>query len=153
MSPDAPVRVRVLKLPESSDLPLPERATPHSSGFDLRASVEGGVAVLPGGRALVPTGIAVAIPEGYEAQVRPRSGLAWKQGLTLLNPPGTIDSDYRGEIQVLVVNLGAEPVTIRRGDRIAQLVVQRVPQVVLEAVDSLPESERGDGGFGHSGTR
>ena len=106
----------------------------------------------PGERAQVPTGLAIALPCGYEAQVRPRSGLAWKTGLTLLNTPGTVDADYRGEVIVLAVNFGTEPVTIRRGDRIAQLVVQRVPEVVLEAVEVLPETARGAGGFGHTGT-
>lgn len=124
----------------------------QSSGFDLRACVEDSLDVPPRGRALVPTGIAIALPDGYEAQIRPRSGLAWRDGITLLNTPGTVDADYRGEIRVIVVNLGDRPVTIRRGDRIAQMVIQEVPRAVLEETDSLPSTDRGPGGFGHTGT-
>jgi dUTP pyrophosphatase len=150
---DAPVRVRLLRLPKAADLPVPERATRHASGFDLRACVDDSVVVAPGGRALVPTGFAMAIPEGFEAQVRPRSGLALRSGITMLNAPGTIDSDYRGEVAVIVVNHGDAPVTIARGERIAQLVVQRLPEVELELVDELEETARGTGGFGHTGVR
>ena len=153
MSASEPVRVRVLRLPEAADLPLPEKATAASAGFDMRACVAESIVIGPGERALVPTGFAIALPEGYEAQVRPRSGLALKTGLTLLNTPGTVDADYRGEIRILVVNHGESPVEIRRGDRVAQLVVQRVPEVVLEPVSELPGSARGGGGFGHTGTR
>lgn len=148
-----PLQVLVRRLPEGRDLPLPRRATPHASGFDLRARLERPLILEPGQRALVPTGIVVALPPGFEAQVRPRSGLALKQGLTLANSPGTVDADYRGEVGVLLVNLGQEPVTVRRGDRIAQLVPQRVPEATLIEVESLPETERGPGGFGHTGTR
>jgi len=144
-------RVLVRRLPEADDLPLPERATEGSAGFDLRARVDGGVELAPGAWAMIPTGVAIALPSGHEAQVRPRSGLAARHGLTLLNTPGTVDSDYRGEIQVIVVNLGRERYTVRRGDRIAQLVVHRLPDVEFEAVDALPDTRRGDGGFGHSG--
>ena len=144
------VRVRILRLPEARDLPLPQKATTQSSGFDLRARERRVIA--PRERALVPTGIAIALPEGYEAQVRPRSGLAWKTGVTLANAPGTVDADYRGEVSVILVNLGDVPATIERGDRIAQLVVQRLPRVRLEEVDSLPATERGAGGFGHTGS-
>jgi dUTP pyrophosphatase len=147
------VEVLVRRLPEGRDLPLPQRATPHASGFDLRARLEQPLLLEPGQRALVPTGIVVALPPGHEAQVRPRSGLALKQGLTLLNSPGTVDADYRGEVGVLLVNLGSEPVRVRRGDRIAQLVVQRVPRAELVEVESIPDTERGPGGFGHTGTR
>jgi dUTP pyrophosphatase len=140
-----------MRLPGASDLPLPERASSGASGFDLRACVPAPVTIAPGARALVPTGIAIALPEGHEGQVRPRSGWALARGCTLLNSPGTIDADYRGEIGVIVVNHGAEPVTIARGDRIAQLVVQRLPEVTLIAVDELPGTERGAGGFGHTG--
>ena len=140
-----------MRLPGTADLPAPERASPGASGFDLRASVPAPVTIPPGGRTLVPTGIAIALPSGYEGQVRPRSGWALKQGCTLLNSPGTIDADYRGEIGVIVVNHGTEAVTIGRGDRIAQLVVQRLPEVTLVAVDELPGTERGAGGFGHTG--
>ena len=151
MSHASRLTVSVRRLPGASDLPLPERATAHASGFDLRAAVTGTVVVPAGGRVLVPTGVAIAVPRGYEAQIRPRSGLALKSGVTLLNSPGTIDADYRGEVGVIVVNHGTGPVTIERGDRIAQMVIQTVPEVVLEAVDELPETDRGAGGFGHTG--
>ena len=153
MSGAGPVEVRVRRLPAAADLPLPARATAGAAGIDLRARVDGEIAVPPGGRALVPTGIAIALPEGCEAQVRPRSGLALEHGLTLLNSPGTVDADYRGEIAVILVNLGDAPARIRRGDRIAQLVVQRVPATTWVEVDDLPATERGGGGFGHSGRR
>lgn len=146
------VEVRVRRLVEAEDLPLPVRATVGSAGIDLRARVDGEIAVRPGARVLVPTGIAIALPEGYEAQVRPRSGLAVEHGLTLLNSPGTVDADYRGEIAVLLVNLGEAPARIRRGDRIAQLVVQRVPATTWIEVDELPATARGGGGFGHTGS-
>jgi len=113
--------------------------------------VDAALTIEPGRRALVPTGISLALPEGYEAQVRPRSGLALRAGLTLLNTPGTVDADYRGEIAVIAINLGEEPVTIRRGDRLAQLVILRLPAVELEEVEALPDSSRGAGGFGHTG--
>jgi dUTP diphosphatase len=148
---DRPATVRVLRLPSARDLPLPERATPSAAGFDLRACVAGAVTVPPGGRVLVPTGIAIALPPGHVADLRPRSGLALRSGLTLLNTPGTIDADYRGEIGVLVINHGVAPVTIARGERIAQLVVHRLPDVELVPVDELPETLRGGGGFGHTG--
>jgi dUTP pyrophosphatase len=148
-----PVEVCLCRLPEARDLPAPERATHGSAGFDLRARVEAEIEIAPGERRLVPTGVALALPAGYEAQVRPRSGLALREGITMLNSPGTVDSDYRGEICAVVINHGREPYRIRRGDRIAQLVVQRVPEVVLVEVESLPESVRGAGGFGHSGER
>jgi dUTP pyrophosphatase len=131
----------------------PAAATPGSAGLDLRACVVGELILQPGQRALVPTGFSIAIPEGFEGQVRPRSGLALRQGLGLLNSPGTIDADYRGEIGVLAINLGQEPIVIRRGDRIAQLVIAEVPRVSLEIVVQLPETRRGGGGFGHTGTR
>jgi dUTP pyrophosphatase len=147
------VEVQFRRLPEGADLPPPARGTASASGFDLRARLDGSLTLGPGERALVPTGIAIALPPGYEAQVRPRSGLALHRGLTLLNAPGTVDSDYRGEIAAVVVNLGREPVQIERGDRIAQLVVQRLPEVRLVECERLPESERGAGGFGHTGQR
>ena len=149
----ARLKVSIRRLPQASDLPLPERATRHASGFDLRACIDGPLVVPAGGRALVPTGVAIAVPPGFEAQIRPRSGLALSSGVTLLNSPGTIDADYRGEVAVIVVNHGADPVTIARGDRIAQLVVQRLPDVELEPVEELPETARGAGGFGHTGIR
>lgn len=153
MSTTAAARVRIVRLRQARDLPLPRRATSQSAGFDLMACVEGDVEIAPGDRTLVPTGIAVALPAGYEAQIRPRSGLALEHGLTLLNAPGTVDADYRGEVRLIVINLGDHPVTLRRGDRLAQMVVHRLPDVVLEEVEELPGSERGEGGFGHTGVR
>jgi len=135
------------------DLSLPALSTAAASGFDLRACVDEPVTIAPGARELVPTGFAMALPEGWEAQIRPRSGLAMEWGLTMLNSPGTIDADYRGEIKVLAVNLGERPVVIRRGDRIAQLVIARVPRVEFVEVQELPGSARGAGGFGHTGSR
>jgi dUTP pyrophosphatase len=143
--------VQVLRLPHHEGLELPARATAGAAGYDV-ASAEPEFTIQPMERRLVRTGLALAIPAGYEAQVRPRSGLALKHGLTLPNTPATIDSDYRGELLVAVINLGTEPVTVGRGTRIAQLVFQRVEDVRLEAVDELPPSERGGGGFGSTGT-
>ncbi len=142
------------RCPENSDLPLPERMTPGSAGFDLRACLPGPLTLSPGERQLVPTGFRVALPDHHEGQVRPRSGLAVRHGLTLLNTPGTVDADYRGEIKLLMVNLGSEPVTIERGDRIAQMVV--APVAIAEAAEvppseELPATNRGAGGFGHTG--
>ena len=131
--------------------PLPQYATPLSAGVDLRANLDAPVTLPPMGRCLVPTGLHIALPAGYEAQVRPRSGLALKHGITLLNTPGTIDADYRGEIGVIMANLSAEPFTIADGDRIAQLVVARHETAEWEAVETLDDTERGEGGFGHSG--
>ncbi|HEY8342858.1 MAG TPA: dUTP diphosphatase [Calditerricola sp.] len=145
------MKVLIKRLPGNDDLPLPEAMTAGASGFDLRAAVKEPVTLQPGERALIPTGIAIAMPEGLEAQVRPRSGLALKYGITCLNSPGTIDADYRGEIGVILINLGQAPFTIKRGDRIAQLVFQTVPRVTLVEVAELPPSERGSGGFGHTG--
>ena len=141
------------RVPEGRDLPAPERATAQSAGFDLRARVDDSLELLPGARGVVPTGIKIALPPGFEAQVRPRSGLAMKHGLSVINAPGTVDSDYRGEIRVLLINLGEEPVRIRRGERIAQLVVQRLPEIVLREAADLPQTVRGAGGFGHTGDR
>ncbi len=144
-----PVRVRVKRL--RPGVPLPRYMTPLAAGMDLAAAFEGEVSLAPGERRMVPTGIAISLPEGYEAQIRPRSGLASRFGMTLLNTPGTIDADYRGEIQLIVVNLGSEPVTIRSGDRIAQMVVAPVSRVEWDEADELEPSERGGGGFGHTG--
>lgn len=135
----------------SADLSVPTYETSGSAGMDVRAAVAAEVVVEVGGRELIPTGLAVAIPKGYEIQVRPRSGLAVRHGLTLPNTPGTIDSDYRGEVKIAVINLGTEPVTIRRGDRIAQLVVAPVIRARLDIVSELDPTERGSGGFGHTG--
>ena len=151
--PSDATEILIVRTKENADLPLPEPATPGSAGLDLRACVAQAVVLEPGRRALIPTGFRVALPEGYEGQIRPRSGLALRQGLTLLNSPGTIDADYRGEIAVIAINLGQEPVTISRGDRIAQLVVAPVARPRLRPADGdLPPSGRAAGGFGHTGT-
>lgn len=146
-----PVRVQVARLPGSDDLPLPRAETSHSAGLDLRAAVAEPLTLPPLGRALVPTGIRIALPDGHEGQVRPRSGLAIRHGVTVVNAPGTIDGDYRGEVQVALVNLGAEPYVVRRGDRIAQLVVAPVATAEVVEVVELPATARGAGGFGHTG--
>jgi dUTP pyrophosphatase len=143
--------VRIARLPGAEDLPLPRYATAGAAGLDLPAAVAGERVFAPGERALVPTGFAIELPEGYEAQVRPRSGLALRCGVVLPNAPGTIDSDYRGELQVIVWNAGGEPFVLRRGDRIAQLVVAPVARAALVEVASLGETARGAGGFGHTG--
>lgn len=130
---------------------LPSYESDHASGMDLRARVESPVVLKPFQRSLVPTGIAVSIPVGYEAQVRPRSGLAIKSGVTLLNSPGTIDADYRGEVKVILINLGDEDFVISKGDRIAQMIIQQVVRCRWEEVESLDDTARGDGGFGHTG--
>jgi dUTP pyrophosphatase len=148
---ESEIRVFVTVLPHGAGLPLPEYKSAGAAGCDLRAAVETELTIAPGGRTLVPTGLAVAIPDGYEGQVRMRSGLAIESGLALLNAPGTIDSDYRGEIRVLMANLAAEPATIRRGDRIAQLVFSPVARARFDPVDALPETARGAGGFGSTG--
>ncbi|MEQ8195143.1 MAG: dUTP diphosphatase [Rhodospirillales bacterium] len=143
--------VAVQRLPHARDLDLPAYATPASSGVDLLAAVSEPVAIAPGKRALIASGIAIALPDGYEAQVRPRSGLALKNGVTVLNSPGTIDADYRGEIQVILVNLGEEPFTVERGMRIAQMVIGPVSTLAWRETDALSESMRGEGGFGSTG--
>lgn len=145
------VRVPITRLPGGRDLPLPAPATLGAAGLDLVAAVEGELVLEPGARALLPTGFAIALPEGFEAQVRPRSGLALHHGLLLPNAPGTIDADYRGEVKVVVLNAGPEPFVIRRGDRIAQLVVAPVVRPIWDEVAELTPSARGAGGFGHTG--
>ena len=147
----AAIKVRVRRMGESSDLPLPAYATSGSSGLDLRACIPQSLTLPPGGRALIGTGLAVALPAGAEAQIRPRSGLAAEHGVTLLNSPGTIDSDYRGEIRLVLINHGQAPYTVNRGDRIGQMVVAQIVQVLLEEVEELPASARSAGGFGHTG--
>lgn len=144
-------RVRLARVPGAEDLPLPEPATPGSAGVDLAAAVAEDLVVPPGGRTSVPTGLRIAVPAGFEAQIRPRSGLALRDGIVLPNAPGTIDSDYRGEVRVILWNAGETPFTVRRGDRIAQLVVAPVAAVAFEEVATLDETERGEGGFGHTG--
>ena len=150
----SPIKVRITRLTHGDDLPLPSYQTAHAAGLDLLAAVPAAtpLTIASGERGLVPTGIAIALPEGYEAQVRPRSGLAARHGLTILNAPGTIDADYRGEIQVLLVNLGNEPVTITRGMRIAQMVVAPVVRAQILEVAALDETKRGSGGFGSTGS-
>jgi dUTP pyrophosphatase len=143
------VELLVVRLPHGEGLPLPSRATPGSAGMDVVAAAE--VTLLPMQRALVPTGFKVALPHGYELQARPRSGLALKHGITLPNTPATIDADYRGELQIILVNLGTEPFTVHRGDRIAQLLVQKVEATTIREVTELTDSERGEGGFGSTG--
>jgi len=145
------VTVRISRDADCADLPLPAYQTRHAAGMDLRAAVCEPLTLESGERALVPTGLRIALPPGYEAQVRPRSGLALKHGLTLPNSPGTIDADYRGEIRVILQNLGQDPYTIRRGDRIAQMVIAPVATAQWRLVDSLDDTPRGEGGFGHTG--
>jgi dUTP pyrophosphatase len=143
--------VRVFRAPDCEDIPLPAYETPHAAGMDVRAAVREPVTIPPGGRETIPTGLHIELPPGTEAQIRPRSGLAARHGITMLNSPGTIDADYRGEIRLIVVNHGEEPFTIRRGDRIAQMIVAPVLRVEWEPADSLEETSRGHGGFGHTG--
>lgn len=145
------VVVEISRTEGSGDLPLPARATPGAAGYDLCAAVDGELVLEPGARALVPTGFRFAIPPGYEGQVRPRSGLALRHGIGVPNAPGTIDSDYRGELQVILCNAGHEPFAIRRGDRIAQLLIAPVVQADFREVDELSDTDRGPGGFGHTG--
>jgi dUTP pyrophosphatase len=148
------VAVRIVRLPHAAGLPLPEYQSAQAAGLDLLAAVpaDAPMTLAPGARAMVPTGIAIALPPGTEAQVRPRSGLAARHGVTVLNSPGTVDADYRGEIQVILINLGQEPFMVTRGTRIAQLVVAPVPRARLDQVDSLDNTPRGAGGFGSTGT-
>ena len=148
---DAPITVPVQQLDHGTDLPLPTYASDHASGVDLLAAVDSPLTLAPGERAMVPTGLAIALPAGYEAQVRPRSGLAAKQGVTVLNTPGTIDADYRGEVKVILINLGTEAVSFARGDRIAQLVVAPVTRLAWRPTDTLDDTARGAGGFGSTG--
>jgi dUTP pyrophosphatase len=141
----------IVKIINQSANPLPSYATPGSAGMDLMASVETAVTLLPLERQLIPTGLFIELPAGYEAQIRPRSGLAIKHGITCLNTPGTIDSDYRGEIKIILINLSNEPHIIRPGDRIAQMVIGKVDQIDWQIVNSITETERNHGGFGHTG--
>ena len=147
------VRLRILRLEHGADLPAPAYETSGAAGMDLRAAVDAGEPILiaPGGRALVPTGLSLQFPEGFEAQIRPRSGLALKHGVTVLNSPGTVDADYRGEVKVLLVNLGDSPFVVERGARIAQLVIAAVARAEIVESSVLDESARGAGGFGSTG--
>jgi dUTP pyrophosphatase len=147
------VQIQVARLPHAEGLPLPSYATEGAAGMDLLAAVTAPLTIPPGGRALVPTGLRIALPHGHELQVRPRSGLALKHGITVPNTPGTVDEDYRGELQVIVLNAGAEPFTVERGMRIAQAVVAPVTRASWREVDTLPDTSRGTGGFGSTGSR
>jgi len=144
------VRVPVRKQSGHEDIPLPRYMTSAAAGMDVYAAVDQEIVIPPGGRTLIPTGLAIALPEGFEAQIRPRSGLAVKHGVTLLNAPGTIDADYRGEIKIILINHGQEAFSIQRGDRIAQMVVHRVSRVVWDVRELLDPTVRGEGGFGHT---
>ena len=146
------VTCKIQRLPHAANLPLPAYETADSAGMDLRAAVEEPLVLKPGKRLLVPTGLKMAIPRGYEVQIRPRSGMAYKHGITMLNSPGTIDADYRGEVKMLAVNLGDEPYTINHGDRIAQMVLAPVTQAKITEVPELDDTVRGEGGFGSTGT-
>ncbi len=144
--------IHVKRLPHGEGLPIPQKMTPGSSGSDIAAAIEESIVLKPGERILVPTGFIFEIPPGYEVQVRPRSGLAWKHGITVLNTPGTIDSDYRGEVKVILANLGNEPITLNRGERIAQVIPTAVAaELDFQEKNSLTETKRGPGGFGHTG--
>jgi len=145
------LKVQVKRLSHGMDLPLPAYMSEHAAGMDIYAAVNPEVVIPPGEWKLVPTGISVALPEGYEAQVRPRSGLALKQGISILNTPGTVDADYRGEVGVILMNHSREDLVIKRGDRIAQMIVNKIERIKFEEVQELPDSNRGSGGFGHTG--
>ncbi len=145
------MKIYVKRLKKDPLVYFPKYMTGGSSGMDLFASLEKDMILDPGERRLIPTGISIAIPEGYEGQIRPRSGLAIQKGIGIVNSPGTIDSDYRGEVGILLINLGKEPITIHHGDRIAQMVISQTFRVILEEVDDLPATQRQDGGFGHTG--
>jgi len=148
----SPIEVRIVRIaPEQRDIPLPSYATSGSAGMDLHAAVDRELVILPGETALVPTGFIIEVPAGYEAQVRPRSGLALKHGIGVLNSPGTIDSDYRGEVRVILTNFSKVPFTVRRGERIAQLVIAPVSRALWVETDAAGTTTRGDGGFGHTG--
>ena len=148
------IELRVMRLPHGADLPLPAYQSAHAAGLDLIAAVPAGAPVIiaPGGRAAIPTGLAIALPPGIEGQIRPRSGLALRHGITVLNSPGTLDPDYRGEVHVILANFGQEPFPVARGARIAQLVVSATVQATLREVSTLDETTRGVGGFGSTGT-
>ena len=145
------LRMRRLRPEQDDDIPLPKYMTPHASGMDICAAIKEPIVLSPGGIVLIPTGLSMAIPLGFEAQIRPRSGLAVKHGIGIVNAPGTIDADYRGEVRVALINFGNNPYTIKRGDRIAQMIIQKVYQVEPEEVDALEETSRNTGGFGHTG--
>ena len=145
------VRFKALSPELGATIPFPKQMSEGAAGMDVCAALEASVVIAPGERAMIPCGFAMAVPEGYEVQVRPRSGLAWKKGITVLNTPGTIDADYRGEVKVVLINHGTEPFEIQKGERIAQLVVAEVPRVSVQVVDTLEDTDRGTGGFGSTG--
>ena len=151
MSYHPAIQLRRLQPERDMDIPLPAYMTPLAAGMDVCAAIETDQHLAPGEIALIPTGLAIAIPKGYEVQVRPRSGLAIKHGISIVNAPGTIDADYRGEVKIGLINLSANPYTIHRGDRIAQLIVQQVYQAIVTLVNELDKTERNEGGFGHTG--
>ncbi len=145
------LNVQVKRLPHGKDIPLPKYMSEHAAGMDLYAGVNPEIVIPPGEWKLVPTGISIALPEGYEAQVRPRSGMALKQGVSILNTPGTVDADYRGEVSVILMNHSKEDLVIKRGDRVAQMIINKVERIEFQEVKELPQSNRGSGGFGHTG--
>lgn len=145
------IRIKITRLPGNGDIPLPRYMTTRSAGMDIHAAVSGPVDIRPGERIIIETAVAIALPEGYEAQIRPRSGLAISHGITLINSPGTIDSDFRGEIKLLLVNLGDRNFTVNRGDRVAQMVINKVTRAAWDLEESLDKTQRGSGGFGHTG--
>ena len=145
------LNVQVKRLPHGKDIPLPKYMSEHAAGMDLYAGVNPEIVIPPGEWKLVPTGISIALPEGYEAQVRPRSGMALKQGVSILNTPVTVDADYRGEVSVILMNHSKEDLVIKRGDRVAQMIINKVERIEFQEVKELPQSNRGSGGFGHTG--
>ena len=151
MNPIPTIKLLRIRPDDDADIPLPRYMTPHSAGMDIHAAVKKDIVLEKGEIALIPTGFAMAIPEGFEAQIRPRSGLAVKHGIGLINSPGTIDSDYRGEVMIPAINLGTKKYTLKRGDRIAQMIIKRVYQARIEVVEQLDKTVRNTGGFGHTG--
>ncbi|MDY7034444.1 MAG: dUTP diphosphatase [Thermodesulfobacteriota bacterium] len=145
------IQIKRVRGEADNDVPLPRYMTEHAAGMDLYACVDDDILIMPGQRRLIPTGIALAVPRGYEAQIRPRSGLAFKNGISIVNSPGTIDSDYRGEIGIMIINLGDEPFIVKRGDRIAQMIINKVYHASLELTSELDTTKRDSGGFGHTG--
>jgi len=151
MNPNPTIKLLCIRPDDDADIPLPRYMTPHSAGMDIYAAVKKDIVLEKGEIALIPTGFAMAIPEGFEAQIRPRSGLAVKHGIGLINSPGTIDSDYRGEVMIPAINLGTKKYTLKRGDRIAQMIIKRVYHARIEVVEQLDKTVRNTGGFGHTG--
>ena len=151
MNPNPLIQITRLRPDKNADLPLPRYMTPQAAGMDISADIHGELVLEPGSIHLIPTGFSMAIPVGFEAQIRPRSGLAVKHGIGLINSPGTIDADYRGEVKIALINLGQKDVTLHRGDRIAQMIINRVYKARLQLVDTLDPTDRNDGGFGHTG--